>query len=238
MTLDTLYSYCDDLSLLSADTLPEVQALYEVYPYSSTLGFLYLANLALTRDLRYTSELRRLALALPSRRRLYRLTAGMQRLSGLDVDQTCEEKSKVDPFSLVEEFLDEMQASGADLPTELTYSRTLEPIDDYFNTNTQGAEVVDVELFPPLTLPTEEVPRGQMAQSPLMPIPPVAADSAESLDEELFTETLARIYIQQGRYEKAVRIIRSISLHYPEKSAYFADQLRFLEKLIENEKYT
>ena len=53
-------------------------------------------------------------------------------------------------------------------------------------------------------------------------------------DESYFTETLARIYIKQGRYSKALEIIRRLNLNYPKKNAYFADQIRFLEKLIIN----
>ena len=53
-------------------------------------------------------------------------------------------------------------------------------------------------------------------------------------EEEYFTETLARIYVKQGRYSKALEIIKRLSLAYPKKNAYFADQIRFLEKLLIN----
>ena len=53
-------------------------------------------------------------------------------------------------------------------------------------------------------------------------------------DEGYFTETLAKIYIKQGRYSKALEIIKRLNLNYPKKNAYFADQIRFLEKLIIN----
>lgn len=56
----------------------------------------------------------------------------------------------------------------------------------------------------------------------------------EPAEEEYFTETLARIYIKQGRYQKALEIIQRLSNNFPEKNAYFADQIRFLEKLIIN----
>ena len=55
-------------------------------------------------------------------------------------------------------------------------------------------------------------------------------------NEPLFTESLAKIYIRQRRYAKALEIIRKLSLNNPEKNAYFADQIRFLEKLIINVK--
>ncbi|MCI5570147.1 MAG: tetratricopeptide repeat protein [Prevotella sp.] len=55
-------------------------------------------------------------------------------------------------------------------------------------------------------------------------------------EEEYFTETLAGIYIKQGKYSKALEIIKRLNLNYPKKNAYFADQMRFLEKLILNDK--
>jgi hypothetical protein len=58
----------------------------------------------------------------------------------------------------------------------------------------------------------------------------------ESADDKFFTETLAKIYIKQQRYDKALKIIQQLSLKYPKKNRYFADQIRFLEKLIINSK--
>ena len=58
----------------------------------------------------------------------------------------------------------------------------------------------------------------------------------EDEDDSCFTETLAKIYVKQHRYSKALEIIKKLSLNYPKKNAYFADQIRFLEKLIINAK--
>ncbi|MDR0833480.1 MAG: hypothetical protein LBN93_04745 [Candidatus Symbiothrix sp.] len=64
-----------------------------------------------------------------------------------------------------------------------------------------------------------------------------AENADESVDtESFFSETLAKIYIKQKKYDKALEIIYKLNLHYPEKSRYFADQMRFLEKLINNSK--
>jgi thioredoxin-like negative regulator of GroEL len=61
-------------------------------------------------------------------------------------------------------------------------------------------------------------------------------EQSKSLEDSCLTETLARIYIKQKRYDKALQIIKNLSLKYPEKNVYFADQIRFLEKLIINTK--
>ncbi|MBO7114897.1 MAG: hypothetical protein J6V95_06970 [Bacteroidaceae bacterium] len=58
------------------------------------------------------------------------------------------------------------------------------------------------------------------------------SDDKEQLDDAYFTETLARIYLKQRRYGKALEIIRSLYLNFPNKSIYFADQIRYLEKLV------
>ncbi|KAA6316466.1 hypothetical protein EZS27_033229, partial [termite gut metagenome] len=58
----------------------------------------------------------------------------------------------------------------------------------------------------------------------------------EESDEECFTETLAKIYIKQKKYTKALEIIKNLSMKNSKKDAYFADQIRFLEKLITNTK--
>jgi len=57
-------------------------------------------------------------------------------------------------------------------------------------------------------------------------------DETEQLDDSYFTETLARIYLKQRRYAKALEIIKSLYLNFPNKSIYFADQIRYLEKLV------
>ena len=60
----------------------------------------------------------------------------------------------------------------------------------------------------------------------------VTDDEPEQLDDSCFTPTLAQIYLKQRRYDKALEIIRSLYLNFPNKSIYFADQIRYLEKLI------
>lgn len=58
--------------------------------------------------------------------------------------------------------------------------------------------------------------------------------SMESVEEkdEMFTETLARIYVKQGYLSKALFIYKKLSLKFPEKSSYFAGQIKKIEDRI------
>lgn len=46
------------------------------------------------------------------------------------------------------------------------------------------------------------------------------------------SEALAKNYIKNGDYQKAIEIITELNLKNPKKSVYFADQIRFLKTLI------
>ncbi|NIK93060.1 hypothetical protein GZ212_12925 [Mangrovimonas sp. CR14] len=54
--------------------------------------------------------------------------------------------------------------------------------------------------------------------------------------DALMTETLARIYLEQKNYKKAIQSYKILSLKYPEKSGFFADQIKAVEKLQEQNK--
>ena len=48
---------------------------------------------------------------------------------------------------------------------------------------------------------------------------------------ELMTETLAKVYLEQKKYKKAIQAYKILSLKYPEKSSSFADRIKAVEKL-------
>ncbi len=58
----------------------------------------------------------------------------------------------------------------------------------------------------------------------------VASDSVAE-NSNLMTETLARVYIEQKKYDKAITAFKILSLKYPEKSSFFADRINTIKIL-------
>ncbi len=55
--------------------------------------------------------------------------------------------------------------------------------------------------------------------------------SAKIDSEELMTETLAKVYLEQKKYKKALQAYKILSLKYPEKSSFFASRIKAVKKL-------
>ncbi len=72
---------------------------------------------------------------------------------------------------------------------------------------------------------------------PEMPAQPEHRKEPAPSQSSSLSESLAKIFIKQGRYDRAYEIISNLNLNYPEKSVYFADQLRFLKKLMINQQH-
>jgi hypothetical protein len=57
------------------------------------------------------------------------------------------------------------------------------------------------------------------------------AEQNKIAPEALMTETLARVYLEQKNYKKAIQAYKILILKNPEKSGFFADQIRAIEKI-------
>ena len=54
------------------------------------------------------------------------------------------------------------------------------------------------------------------------------------IKDDLITETLAKIYIDQKKYNKAIKAYNILGLKYPKKSSFFADQIERIKNLKKN----
>lgn len=95
-------------------------------------------------------------------------------------------------------------------------------------TQTEEPEPTQTEAPEPMQIEEPEPMQTEEPDSDSNPSP----GHASAGREPSLSESLARIMIKNGNYQKALEIITEISLNNPKKSVYFADQIRFLKKLI------
>lgn len=247
---------------LNKDTLYELRTLLARYPYSQSLRLLYLKNLYLLHDVTFGSELRKSAFYVADRRILFYLIEGdkyrlpkHERATANEEEELQEEPGLDRTLSLIDAFLmstPQAEAFQDQLDYTIDYTAYLLNSDEGSGGDTESSALPPPasdpgssgSLLPPL------IDRfiAKAESEPSMKLKPLGEEEEAALegpsftyfeeDEEdtYFTETLAKIYIKQRRYSKALEIIKKLSLKYPKKNVYFADQIRFLEKLIINAK--
>ncbi len=220
---------------MDKETLYDLRSLIALYPYFQTARLLMLQNLYILHDPSFDEELRKAAIYITDRKMIFRLIeAAHYKIKSATTDNS---QAKNAPgadrtISLIDNFLDTIPATDEEEPKKKKRKPTAadaaidyvsflldtesEDEDDFINNDKGKIELKDEPEYVPESNDTK--------------------DSENMVDGSYCTETLARIYIQQGRFEKALEIITRLNLIFPKKNAYFADQIRFLEKLILNSK--
>ena len=62
------------------------------------------------------------------------------------------------------------------------------------------------------------------------------SEDLQPVTDKEITESNAKKLIKEHKFKDAIEILTALNLNNPKKSVYFADQIRFLEKVIENSK--
>lgn len=234
--------------LLDRETLGELRGLLARYPYFQTARLLYLKNLFLLQDPDFKVELQKSALYVADLTLLFYYIEGERFVIGKHGKKATEINTEGADrtLDLIDRFLSELPAQTAkefSIPQEVSIDYTsillqedIQPevavplknqelIDDFIekqNIQSSAEEPSDTQQIVEVEEETEEAKDEKV--------------EGEELDESYFTETLAKIYVKQHRYDKALEIIEKLNLKYPKKNIYFADQIRFLQKLIINAK--
>ncbi len=230
---------------MDRDTLYELRSQLALHPYFQTIRLLMLQNLYLLHDPSFDEELRRAAVYITDRRKLFNLVEAAHyqlRDTAQSQQPAANTKDESRTMALIDTFLDSIPAEEPEekktkrrpTPKDATVDYVaylLEREDNETSEDTpqmQGQDLIDhfLQEEQGRILLNELRDEEESVETPVI--------EEEPAEEEYFTETLARIYIKQGRYQKALDIIQRLSSNFPEKNAYFADQIRFLEKLIIN----
>ncbi len=233
----------DISSLLASGNAPDRQWLDEVtkrYPYFTLPLLLHVRN---TGD---KQALQRLATLSPDRRDLAIMVGSApEAFAAFYPDDEPAPAQSVD--SIIDKFLD-TYAQGSD-PKEIDAlsNAIFHPTPDYADilaAQDDGKALGDKEdqLISSFiahsreqereALTQQPVPEHQLQQEDVAMVAHDNVDNSTQNDDSMLSESLAKVYIARGKYSKALEIIESINLNFPEKSIYFADQIRFLRKLV------
>ena len=244
MTKELLYLWMDDPGSMDDTSLLELEKMVEEFPCFPTSRMLLTKNLELLGGVRFEKELAKTAVLCCDRRQLLYLIRHEQYSNFLTNTSNGEEQLADRTEALLDSFLsslsgkvtNEIALTDDHLQIAVTdyfaYLESLGEADKQVDTESQPfqhQEIIDAFIEKAETedvfTSSEQTPRGKRREG-----------GSEEAGGEFLTETLARIYINQHKYEQALTIIKRLSLNFPKKSVYFADQIRFLELLIANEK--
>jgi tetratricopeptide (TPR) repeat protein len=231
---------------LTEKTIPDLQQIVNDFPFFHAARMLYLKKLSVTGDIRLQLELKKMAIHIPDRVKLYKLIENEQPITPA-IDQitaTIDNKESIKNTETAIPDADDLPNALAGEPltfetaslASTDYTRLLEDnnskpavsqpgmrrqdLIDSFIRNEQTRTHSRILIDPDKTgIDSDEIIKDQ-------------DNSPKTSEDAYFTETLANIYIKQKRYDKALEIIKRLSLKYPKKNIYFADQIRYLEKLI------
>ncbi len=262
MNIDYIYKHLENKSNPTEDDTPYLKVLADKYPYFQANLFMYLKSVSLYENGHFEDELSRLALFVKDRRALFYYIFDEE--YGVFTDRQKGAKSPDDKTAtLLSAFLntldmDEDDSPMIDLNLDFQLPESALATQDYLSylnaikhddgeaketPPLKGQEIIDAFILKSekgnlnFNIERDITERESLSDNDIANEPSQENDAELSEDNVFFTETLAKIYIKQKKYQKAYKIIKHLSLNYPEKNTYFADQLSFLEKLIINSKH-
>ena len=261
-----LIDYIRRPDTIDEDAVSYLLALTQEHPYFHVARILLLQALYKMHAPAYDETLRRTAILVPGREAIFRLTEEPHYTHAEErkrYDETSE-TSASRTVSLIDNFLEAQTPAtpvshpidaaqdyiGYLLQRESQEGRNRQEalpmngggvVEDFLENISDSRRIVlddskDAEDQPE-NEPGRTAPDEATGQPDKSEEPQTAKTPKKDADNEILTEIMAGIYIKQGKYENAVKIIRQLSLKYPKKNRYFADQIRFLEKLIINNKH-
>ena len=200
------------------------------YPYFHGAQLLYLKGLSKSTDnLSFEKQLHFSAAQSVNRKIIFELLKTQKNIETTKKKTITEEKKKESKLKQVSdkssELLDQVKKRLAEIEEDkkakqkLSEEKPLEKNEKHQKSKTKEEIIEDF---------IKEEPRIKLRDDDFSEAEKTAMKSNE--DKGCFiSETLAEIYVKQGNRTKGIEIYKKLSLKYPEKSSYFAAQIKKAE---------
>lgn len=253
MDKETLYGLMEDHLKSTPETLNQLREAIDEFPYFQGCRVLILKNLSQLGNNEFETQLRHNAVLLPSRRTLYFSlhppkpieTVGKEVVDNAEGGKNAKpapkrgrpRKTTTDegktPFILLEDESQPTVTIHVEASSNTADTEILELV--------EGENGVSSHANSGKLAENEDLIAKFISNQPTISrnTPPNHKDTGENEDisassvlepEEMASESLAQIYLSQGYLEKAIRVFEKLSLKYPEKSSYFADEIQKIKE--------
>ena len=237
MDKERLIQIIEKPNLINDADIEMLQSLVEEYPYFTIAQALLAAGLELKEDKRSTHQLRIAAAMAPDRNSLRHLLAAAK-----EKDESCElpdefseQEDEIIPEKTIVIPEIDLRKSQEELSKEMALleekKKSLDELKALIEQRIIELEKEKEESQKQdKTMSKDEIIDKFIAENPQISRPkqefynPFLVAQASVVDQEnIVSETLAVIYLNQGYVEKAISIYEKLSLKNPEKSVYFAE---------------
>jgi len=216
--MDNLTQHIQNPHLIASEDLGKLEDLVQEFPYYQTAQLLIAKGLLNTDSIRYNRQLKKAAAYALDRKQLFKLI----------ILNKVEQPVIVNISEKIEDTFTIGQPLAFDNEEEYSFSEWLalskvKKIDRTPKSNPK--QLIDNFIDKKISI---SKPKKTTFFKPM----DVAKDSLIE-NESLVTPTLAKVYLEQGHYEKAISAYTKLSLKYPEKNSLFANQIKLINKLKE-----
>jgi hypothetical protein len=240
---------------VNRELISEVYDLINIFPYFQSAHMLLLKGLQNNADIKFESQLRNSAIHIADREVLYYLlnTSVTPVVEKTEFKQTepltnSENKELTEEILLMSEEPAHFEEKVIYLDPEYVAPVQSDLLELDLDENTSDKSEIEIIADEPQendVINSKKLQQSQLIDKFIIANPRIETNkdksdmllediSRPSVEEEgsFVTETLAKIYINQGYYSKAIEIYKKLSLKFPEKSSYFASQIEKVTEYI------